>query len=216
MPDLRLSIESADVAQNAATPLLVFKLSIQNEPKTQTIHTVVLRIQIQIEATRRDYDAKEKEQLKDLFGGAERWGTTLRSLLWTQTSVVVPRFTGQTGVEAPVHCTFDFNVAATKYFHGLQNGELPLCFQFSGTVFYEGIDGALQVAPIPWDKEARYRLPVGVWKELMNAYYPNSAWLNLHRDTFEKLYLFKVREGIPAWEQVLERALNALSETVHS
>jgi hypothetical protein len=91
---------------------------------------------------------------------------------------------------------------------------LPLCFQFSGTVFYQGVGGALQVAPISWDKEAKYRLPAKVWKDLMDVYYPNSAWLALQRDTFEKLYQYKVREGIPTWEEALERALSALPETV--
>jgi hypothetical protein len=137
-------------------------------------------------------------------------------MLWTHASVMVPRFAGSTIAEIPVPCTFDFNVAATKYFHGVTNGDLPLCFQFSGTVFYQCEDGAMQVAPISWDKEAKYRLPVKVWKDLMEMYYPNSAWLSLHRDTFEKLYQFKVREGITTWEEALERALSALPESVRS
>jgi hypothetical protein len=93
---------------------------------------------------------------------------------------------------------------------------LPLCFQFSGTVFYMGEDGTLQVAPISWDKESKYRLPVKVWKSLMDAHYPNSAWLSLHRNTFEKLSQFKRREGIPTWDEALDRALAALPETVRS
>jgi hypothetical protein len=214
MPDLRFCIEGADVVKHAAAPLLAFRMQIASEPKNETIHSVVLRTQIQIEVTRRKYDAKEQALLQDLFGEPERWGQTLRNLLWMHASVVVPRFKGHTVAEIPVPCTFDFNIAATKYFHGLTRGELPLCFQFSGTAFYETADGALQVAPISWDKEAKYRLPVQVWKDLMDTYYPNSAWLVLQRDTFEKLYQFKVREGIPTWEEALERALNALSETV--
>jgi hypothetical protein len=137
-------------------------------------------------------------------------------LLWTHANVVAPRFQGSVLAEIAVPCTFDFNVAATKYFHGVTNGDLPLCFQFSGNVFYQGRDGSLQVLPISWDKETKYRLPVKVWKDLMDLYYPNSAWLALHRDTFEKLYQFKVREGIPTWEEAIERALNALPETVRS
>jgi predicted alpha-1,6-mannanase (GH76 family) len=50
----------------------------------------------------------------------------------------------------------------------------------------------------------------------MDHYYPNAAWLALQRDTFDKLYQFKVRRGIPTWEEVFERALNSLSETVDS
>ena len=216
MPDLRLTIEGAEAVQYAAAPLLAFKLRIANDPSEQLIHTVALRAQIQLEVTRRKYDANEQTRLLDLFGEPDRWGQTLRNMLWTHASVVVPRFTGSVLTDIPVPCTFDFNVAATKYFHGLTSGDLPLCFQFSGTVFYQSEDGTLQVAPISWDKEAKYRLPVKVWKDLMDVYYPNSAWLALQRDTFEKLYQYKVREGIPTWEEVLERALNALPETVRS
>jgi hypothetical protein len=216
MPDLQLMIESAEVVQYASTPLMAFKVRIANNPSEEIIHTVALRAQIQIEVTRRKYDANEQIRLLDLFGEPERWGQTLRNMLWTHASVVVPRFTGSVLADIPVPCTFDFNVAATKYFHGVTSGDLPLCFQFSGTVFYQKEGEALQVAPISWVKEAKYRLPVKVWKDLMDVYYPNSAWLALQRDTFEKLYQYKMREGIPTWEEALERALNALPETVRS
>ena len=216
MPDLHLMIEGAEVVQYAAAPLLAFKLRIANSPSEEIIHTVALRAQIQIEVTRRKYDANEQARLLDLFGEPDRWGQTLRSMLWAHASVMVPRFTGSVLADISVPCTFDFNVAATKYFHGVTSGDLPLCFQFSGTVFYQGEDEMLQVAPISWDKEAKYRLPAKVWKDLMDVYYPNSAWLALQRDTFEKLYQYKVREGIPTWEEALERALNALPETVRS
>ena len=216
MPDLQLTIEGAEVVQFAAAPLLSFKVRIANSASEEIVHTIAMRAQIQIEVTRRKYDAAEQARLQDLFGEPDRWGQTLRNMLWTHASVVVPRFTGSTLAEIPVPCTFDFNVAATKYFHGVTGGDLPLCFQFSGNVFYQGESETLQVAPISWDKESKYRLPVRVWKDLMDMYYPNSAWLALHRDTFEKLYQYKVHEGIPSWEEAIERALSALPETVRS
>ncbi len=216
MPDLQLTIEGAEVAQFAAAPLLSFKARIVNLANEETVHTIAMRAQIQIEVTRRKYDSNEQSRLRDLFGEPDRWGQTLRNMLWTHASVVVPRFTGSVVAEIPVPCSFDFNVAATKYFHGVTSGDLPLCFQFSGNVFYQGEEGTLQVAPISWDKEAKYRLPVKVWKDLMDQYYPNSAWLALRKDTFEKLYQYKVREGIPTWEEAVERALNALPEAMRS
>jgi uncharacterized protein DUF6084 len=216
MPDLQLTVETAEVVQYAAAPLLAFKVRIINNSSDEVIHTVALRAQIQIEASRRKYDANEQSRLLDLFGQPHRWGQTLRSMLWTHASVVVPGFTGSVLADVPVPCTFDFNIAATKYFHGVTSGDLPLCFQFSGTVFYVNEDGTLQVAPISWNKESKYRLPVKVWKDLMEMYYPNSAWLSLRRDTFEKLHQYKMREGIPTWEEALERALSVFSETVRS
>jgi hypothetical protein len=145
--------------------------------------------------------------LRDLFGEPERWSQTVRSLLWTHASVVVPAFRGSTQVDLPVACTFDFNVAATKYFHAVKEREIPLCLQWSGTVFYAPEEGSLQVAPISWEKEARYNLPAHVWREMMELYYPNNAWLPLRRDVFDRLYQYKVLHGIPTWEQALEGLL---------
>ena len=213
MPDLSFQIEGAQAVQFAVSPLLGFDLRVTNKGP-ESIHTIALRCQIQIEATRRRYDSQDQESLRDLFGEPQRWGQTLRTMLWTQVSVIVPGFTGETRAELPVPCTFDFNVAAVKYFQGLQEGEIPLCFLFSGTVFYESPAGGLQVAPISWDKEAKFRLPVKTWKEMMDLYYPNSAWLCLSRDVFERLNRHKVRMGMPTWEEMLESLLAGVGEEV--
>ncbi len=198
---------------HAASPLLSFKLRITNTDADEPIHTVALRCQIQIEATRRRYHEREQERLLDLYGAPERWGQTLRTTLWTHTSMVMTAFQGSTLVELPVPCTFDFNVAATKYFAGLEEGEVPLLLLFSGTIFYEAGAGALQVSQISWEKEAKYRLPVRVWQEMMDHYYPNSAWLSLRRDVFDRLARYKMRSGMPTWEQALESLLPVIDET---
>src|SRR5262245_38000178 len=137
MPDLNFQVYEAEADPYAAAPLLVFKLGVANAEPDESIHTVALRCQIQIEATRRRYSVEEQERLRDLFGEPERWSQTLRTTLWTHTSVIIKQFTGSAVVDLPVPCTFDFNVAATKYFAGLERGGIPLCLQFSGTVFYE-------------------------------------------------------------------------------
>jgi hypothetical protein len=214
MPELNFQIESAAPVPYAATPLLAFKLRVINDGTEEAIHTVVLRAQIQIEVTRRHYTREEQTSLLDLFGEPDRWGQTLRSLLWTNALVVVPAFGKETLVELQVPCTFDFNVAATKYFHGLDAGELPLNFLFSGTVFYPDANRQLQVAPISWEKEAKFSLSLQSWKDLIDHYYPNSACLYLRRDVFDRLYQYKVRHGILTWEQVVERVLARDAEAV--
>jgi len=214
MPELEFQIEGAAVVPYAATPQIALKLRLTTS-SSEVIHTVTLRGQIQIEVTRRRYSVDEQARLRDLFGEPDRWSQTLRSLLWTHVSAVVPTFQKGTLVDLVVPCTFDFNVAATKYFHGLSDGDIPLCVMFSGTVFYAHPNGGLQVAPISWDKESRFKLPLRVWREMMDSYYPNSAWLSLRRDVFERLYQYKVRHGIPTWEQVLEEFL-AVEEAVNS
>jgi hypothetical protein len=214
MPELNFQLEGAQAVPYGAAPLLSFKLRVTNTVPGELIHTVVLRAQIQIEVTRRHYSSEEQSRLLDLFGEPDRWGQTLRNLLWTHAIVVVPSFAKETLVELQVPCTFDFNVAATKYFHGLSDGDLPLNFLFSGTVFYPGQNDQLQVAPISWEKEAKFKLPLKAWKDLIAYYYPNSAWLYLRRDVFDRLYQYKVRNGIPTWEQAIERVLAGTEETV--
>ena len=208
MPDLNFQVEMAEPLSFAVSPLLIFKLRIREVGTVPTpIHAIVLRCQIRIEPTRRTYAVPEQEQLLDLFGTKDRWGQTLRAMLWTHTSVVVPPFTGNTVVDLPVPCTYDFNVAATKYFNALEEGEVPLVLLFSGTIFYDTEEHGLQVAQISWEKEAIFRLPVSVWRKMMDHYYPNSAWLCLRKDVFDRLALYKSRQGIPTWEQTLEGLL---------
>jgi hypothetical protein len=144
----------------------------------------------------------------DLFGTPDRWGQTLRSLLWTHVNLVVPTFAGDEAViDMQVPCSFDFNVAATKYFAALIEGDIPLIFLFSGTIFYARPDSPLQVAPISWEQEARFKLPAKLWRDMMDSYYPNTVWINLHKDVFVRLYRYKTRRGLLNWEQALERLL---------
>ena len=213
MPELNIQVAGAGVVPYAAVPTLAFQLQIGNAAPDEEIHTIALRCQIQIEVTRRNYAPKEQARLLDLFGRPERWGQTLRNMLWTHASMIVPGFEGgSTVADMNIPCTFDFNVAATKYFEGLSAGEIPLLMLFSGTIFYASPGSPLQVAPISWEQEARCKLPVRVWREMMDIYYPNSVWINLHRDAFERLYQYKVEHCIPTWEQALERALSCDAE----
>ena len=209
MPDLSFQVYEAEAEAYAASPMLVFKLGIANADTEEPVHTVALRCQIQIEPARRRYTPEEQERLHDLFGEPSRWGQTLRTMLWTHVSTVVKSFTGSVVVDLHVPCTFDFNIAATKYFAGLEAGEIPLILQFSGTIFYVTQEGVLQIAQVPWSKEARYRLPVKVWHDMMEIYYPNSAWLRLRRDVFDRLYRYKIEHAIPTWEQAIESILPA-------
>jgi hypothetical protein len=203
VPDLDFRVEDAEVYEFAAVPSLLFKLRIENLDE-EPIRSVALNTQVRIAATQRHYDAAEQNRLLELFGEPHRWGDTLRSLLWTHTVLQVPRFSGSTVVDMPVTCTYDLDVVASKYFYALEEGEIPLEFLFSGTVFYAVEGGLLQTARISWEKEATFRLPVRLWKEMMEHYYPNSAWIRLQKDAFELLYDYKIRRSLPTWEAAVE------------
>lgn len=207
MPDLKFMVDGVEPARFAVSPLLNFKLRIENAEREQAIQAIALRCQIRIEPTRRQYQNAEQQRLVDIFGQPERWSQTVHSMLWTHTNIVVPSFTGSTELDLPAPCTFDFNVASAKYFHALENGVVPLLLLFSGTVFYAASDSLLQVDQISWSKEANFDLPVGVWKQMMDEYYPNTAWLCLSREVFDRLHRYKMDRGLPTWEQTLESML---------
>ncbi len=207
MHDLTFTVESAAPLPYAAAPLLAFQLRVACADAAERIESIALHCQIQFEVTRRHYTSGEQARLLGLFGEPERWNQTLRAMLWTHANVTVPPFTGSTVVDLPVPCTYDFNVAATKYFHGLEEGDVPLCLLFSGTIFYRDA-GAMRIGQIPWEKEANFRLPIVVWRAMMDHYYPNTAWLDLPQDVFDQLYEYKSRNGIPTWERVIVRLLS--------
>ncbi|MBV9154872.1 MAG: hypothetical protein JO097_01325 [Acidobacteriaceae bacterium] len=208
MPDLSFEIISAAVARDMITPAISFDLRVANLLEAQAVHAVLLRCQLQIEVARRRYTSTEQDQLRELFDDPSRWGDTLRPMTWANLSVNIPAFVGSTMYPLIVPCSFDFNMATAKYFRGLDDGHVPLTFLFSGSVFYDTGEGSLQVAPISWNKEARFRLPVEVWKNLLDLHYPNAVCLSLRRDTFDELYRFKMSLGLATFEETIQRMLH--------
>lgn len=204
MPDLDFRIIDVEAARHAATPALTFKLEVVQSGVPQPIRSIALQCQIRIEPRKRIYRREEQARLGDLFGEPARWSETLQSMLWIHLGILVPAFEGdRTVVDLPAPCSFDFNLAATKYFHGLEQGEIPLVFLFSGSVFYLDEDGALTMDPISRTREANCRLPVEIWKQMIEIYYPNQTWLRLRRPVFEALYEYKRREGFTGFDEAL-------------
>ena len=206
MPELTFEVRGAEAVSAAVAPAIALHLEISNSPSSQPIQTVVLNCQIQIDASRRRYGAVEQTQLHDLFGEPERWGETLRPLLWTNLTTTVPGFTGAIGVKLTVPCPFDFSAAATKYFHALEGGTVPIVLLFSGTVFYRTAN-QLQAAQIPWNAEARFALPAQIWGQAIELHFPNTAWIGLRRDLFDRLYDFKVLNSLATFDEAIERML---------
>ena len=208
MPDLSFRVDKVEAMPYAAIPTVVARVHIANSNPGRPVHSIVLNCQVQLETLGRSYTAAEEAKLLDLFGERERWSRTMKPMLWTNAVIKVPGFDAETVVDLPLPCTLDFEVAATKYFYGLEAGHVPVAIMFSGTVFYAGDDGSMQVAQIPWDREARFKLPVQTWRAAIEAHYPNSVWLRLSSETFDRLYRYKVLRGIPMWDQLLEKLLD--------
>jgi hypothetical protein len=208
IPALEFEITGAQAAEHAATPALQFALRVL-VPDGQPIRSILLDVQIQIAARRRGYSEGAEARLLELFGAVERWGTTLRTLPWTRTTALVPPFEGETSVEVTIPCTYDLEVTAARYFAALDDGEVPLEFLFSGSVFYATPTGALQAARIGLDQEVQFGLPVSVWRQAMDRHFPGTAWLRVSEATFARLCAYKARHAFLGWDAALETLMDS-------
>jgi hypothetical protein len=194
----------------AIAPAMSMSLRI-SEVTGQKIEAIALRCQLRIEPARRRYSAAEAQKLNDLFGDTERWADTLKPVQFTNLSIMVPGFTGSADIDVPIPLSYDMEIGSTRYFAGLDQGEVPLLLLFSGTVFGSA-DGKLVVQQVPWSKEARYRLPVTVWREAIDAHFPNSAWLRVSTRTLDELQRFKASRALPTWDATVNALLANVTE----
>jgi hypothetical protein len=206
IPELAFEVVQADRVEHSAVPTLCFVLRVDSVGG-RPIRSLLLDTQIRIATRRRAYDAGSHDRLFELFGAPADWGTNLQSLLWTRTTTIVPPFGDSARVELHVACSYDLEVSASRYFDALEDGQVPLEFLFSGTVFYSNAAGLLQTVRIPWDLEAGFRMPVALWKETMAAHFPGSAWLRLDKERYDRLAAYRSREALPTWEHVVDKLL---------
>lgn len=205
MSELAIEVIGARAEAYAAVPTLLLRLAI-TEPSGDPVHAIALRAQIQIEPQRRRYTDEEGAKLLELFGEQPQWGDSLRPFLWTHATTMVTGFTGCIEVDLPVVCSYDFEVAAAKYLHSLDGGEIPLTLLFGGTVFARR-DGVVSVQPVAWHVEAHHRLPVTIWRDVMDLYFPNSGWIRLRRDVMDALIRYRSARALPSWEDAFEMLL---------
>jgi hypothetical protein len=211
VPELTFTITGARAERYSAAPLLNFTLRVLNGGGLP-VHAILLRAQVRIQPRRRNYNPAEQERLVDLFG-TDQWSEALRPLLWTHASLQIPAFEDTVEVDLPVPCTYDLEVASSKYFDALDGGEISLLFLFSGTVFRKTETG-FSVEQIPWEREAAFRLPVRTWRELMEAHFPDSGWIRLKRASLDSLRRIKAREALCSWDEVIDSLLSGEKETV--
>jgi hypothetical protein len=205
MAELVFDWIGARAERYSAVPSLTLSLQI-SETTGQPVDAIALRCQIRIEPQRRRYSEAEAERLHDLFGDTSRWADTLKPLQFTTVSVMVPGFSGRTQLDLPVPFTYDLEIASTRYFSSLDDGAAPLLLLFSGTVFAH-VEGRLQVQQVPWSKEISCGLPAKVWRESVDAHFPDSAWVTMRRDTLDELMRFKTRHALPTWDATLRALL---------
>ena len=206
MAELDVAVLGSSVTPYALTPSLSLALRIQNR-SGGTVHSVALRTQVRVEPAPRRYAPEDTERLKDLFGPPGQWAGSLHPFLWAELSTVVPTFTATADVELLLPCSYDLEVRAGRYLHGLRDGDVPMVLLFSGTVF-EVVDDRMSVTPIPWHTECRYRLPVSTWRAAMDSYFPGAGWLRLSLETIDALAAVKASEALATWDDVIRHVLD--------
>ena len=210
MPELSFTCLDVRPEGYAVAPTLLFRLRI-DVAAGQKVQAIALRTQFRIEPARRGYSEEEAERLLELFGERGRWGDTLKPFQFANTSTVIASFTDSIEVDVVVPCSYDMEVAAGRYFHGLKDGEIPFILLFSGTVFADGEKG-LWIQQVPWHAETRYRVPVAVWREMMDLHFPGSGWLRLRRDTIDALAEYRAVRALPTWDDAVQTVLDAARE----
>lgn len=202
MSDLDFEVLGAEPDRYAADPTLVFSLRVK-ETEGDVVQSVSLRCQIMIEPQRRRYTRAEESRLLAMFGETPRWGSTVKPFLWTHANTILPGFTGSIDVKVPVHCTYDFEIASSKYMHAVESGEVPLNLLFSGMVFAETENG-FKAEPIAWNKEARFGLPGSTWRTMMDCFFPGTGWLRIPRGTLDRLERYRTVMGLYSWDQMFD------------
>ena len=205
MSSYEFSVVDVFAEPYAAAPQLTARLRIE-ETSGETIHAIALRCQVRLEPQRRRYDETDESGLRALFGDRDRWVDTLKPFLWMQCSSMVQGFTDITEVDLALPCTYDFEVTGSRYLHAVGEGDIPIVFLFSGTVFTKGAHG-FGVVQVPWDCEASYQLPVLVWQQMIASYYPNTGWIRLDHDVVTALAGFKAEHGLTTWEETIQNLL---------
>ena len=202
---LRFACTGARPEPFAAGPSLLFDLRV-SDTTGRRVHSIALRTQFRIEPRNRKYTAEEQARLVDLFGEPARWGETLNPLQLATVATTVAGFTDEITATVTVPLTYDLDIAATKFCHGLADGEVPLLLLFAGTIYYQG-DGGVQVGPVPWSEEAPFRLPVATWRAAMDDHYPGSTFIRISTGTLDALAAYRSKHVITTWDETLERLL---------
>jgi hypothetical protein len=208
--ELSVDVLAARAEPYSSGPTITWTLRLAEHSGAQ-VHALALHAQVRIEPGKRRYDVDEQDRLVTLFGSPHQWGGSLHPFLWATLDTVVPGFENETEVELQMACTYDFEVAGSRYLHALRAGDVPVALLFSGTVFHRG-EAGFTVEPVPWHLDATYRLPVSVWREVIDQHFPGEGWLRLSRPTIDRLDRYRTAQVLPTWDETVAALLTAAGE----
>ncbi len=206
-PNLRLAVSGVRAIPHAAAPTLSFTLAVDDDSGRE-VFMAGLSVQIQIEPAKRSLRRRVPgEAHRALRGPAPLDHHRAADALDRPRRCCSRPSRGRRRANIEVLCNYDVELAAAKYFHSVTDGEIPLAFHFNGSVYYATEDGRLQIVQVPWDTTADFSLPLSVWTEMIDSYYPYRGWVPVHRDTLDALQRLKARSGAPTFDAALTELL---------
>lgn len=208
IPDLSFAVTGIRALEHAAVPTMAFRLAVARTGGGP-VRAVTLTTVVRIAVARRRYDDADRLVLAHLFGQPEQWAVSMRPLTWTQLTTIVPPFDDSTTVDLLVPCNRECELAVTSYFEAVRDGEVPLDFLFSGSVFHTDTEGRLRTSRICWTKESRYALPARLWHSLTGRYFGGTSWLRLSREAHDALGAYRARHALTDWDATVQALLSA-------
>jgi hypothetical protein len=212
-PEIEFAVEEATIALDAAIPTIAFRVRVETADDCD-IRAMLLAAQIRLVGPRRGEAMAMRARLRAVCGDVPPWLSreAPQTLLWTNAVAAVPFFQRSAAIEFAAGCTYDFEVAAAKYFDALAGGHVPLEFLFSGTVLWADAAGTLDTSVLPYDRSASFELPLAVWRQTMERHYPGTAWLRLQRDVYDRLFAFKWSNAQPRWDDAIATLLRTAKQ----
>ena len=137
------------------------------------------------------------------------WGTTLRTLLWTRTTLVVPPFTRRHARRPAVPCTYDLEVVGVALLRRARGrrgaARVPVqrqrLLRGRGRAAADGADRRGSARP-------RTGCRCAVWRETMERYFRGTAWVRLRKDALRPARRVQgARTRCRRWEDALDALL---------
>ncbi len=205
-PAPEFAISGVEADPHGASPLLRFAVDV-TDASDREIYTIALAAQVQIDGDRRAYDPETRGRLHDLFGEPEQIPQTAGPVQIGRVEALVPSFRGAGSFTLLVPFSGDVELAATRYLASLSGGTVPFTFHFNGSIFYCGDADRLQVTLVPWSCEARYRLHLADWRDLIERRYAAAGFVSIQADTLAALRKRRTERGHPTFDATIRDAL---------
>ena len=102
----------------------------------------------------------------------------------------------------------EFTILGVK---AVKHAAAPM-LDFTGTIFYRGEGGKMQIIKVPWECSTRYAMPLATWREMIEHYYSGTGWVALGDDTLESLSRRKAARGLHSFDATVAQLLREAAD----